>query len=559
MNMIMKNSFITKIVIPATLIGIGSIGHIEAQNISWTGGSGTGLDWADTDNWSSDALPTDDNIILWGASSDITSSINVSEGSLSAGQRIYGNTNITLVLEDAETPALTAGLIQVGYSRAGAASLTLTGSGTLNVTAIHAGSSGNDSLIVDGVTITRIGASISQVGRTGFNNTATFQNGATVNLSSMNIGYDGGVGNNKLIVTGANTTFLLDDGSSNRGFYISSGSTTAATAQERYDGALQNNHAFIQAGGKMTISTDGTANNRLHLGTGTNAHSNTVVVEGTNSQLILAKGTSSGIGTIVSIGNSDNLSLGGNALIVKDGGSLVSTLDHSGSISIYGFNENEGINAGDNKLVIGPNGSALLNGAVNATGGVLQIDSSATFSSASVTVSANGRMEAAGTNFSTTGNTTIQDTGTLAIGGPDADSADILTLSSNMIFQSGATLELTIFDADNISHISLLEEGSLSINNNATLQLLLHDGYTISGGETWTLFTGATENISGNFNMSILELPTLTGSLEWDISQLNEAGGWQVSVIPEPTSAILLLLSAGGGLTFSRRSSRKLY
>lgn len=556
MNMIMKNSFIAKIVIPATLICIGSIGYIEAQNISWTGGSGTGLNWADTDNWSSEALPTAGNIILWGSSSDITSSINVPEGGVSSTQRIYGNSNITFVLADAETPALTSGLIQIGHTREGSATLTLQGSGTINMSSFQAGlGSGNDTLIADGVTITRTGSSISTVGRNGFNNTATFKNGTIANVGIITVGNDGGVANNRLIVTDANTSLLIDDGSGNRGFRIGSVNTDAETAQARYDGALQDNHAFIQNGGKITVSTTSGSNNAIYIGIGINAHSNTLVIEGTNSQLLLEKGTSNGVGTFVRIGNDSALSLGGNALIVKDGGSIQSGVGHTGSITIYGFNENEGINAGRNKFIVGPNGSVQLNSTVSAAGGLLQIHSSASFSSSSVSVGANGRMEVAGANFSTTGNTTIQSDGVLAVGANDATAAEVLTLSSHVALNTDSILELKIFDSTNMSHIFLEEEGSLSISVNAKLRLLFNDGYSAAGGETWTLFTGSTENISWSVNPGIMELPTLTGDLEWDTSLLNEDGGWKISVIPEPASAILLLLSAGGLLISCRRSS----
>ena len=56
----------------------------------------------------------------------------------------------------------------------------------------------------------------------------------------------------------------------------------------------------------------------------------------------------------------------------------------------------------------------------------------------------------------------------------------------------------------------------------------------------WTTLVGTAP--SGNFDTALMELPTLTGMLGWDLSQLYTAGTISVVVVPEPTRALLFAL-----------------
>jgi hypothetical protein len=58
----------------------------------------------------------------------------------------------------------------------------------------------------------------------------------------------------------------------------------------------------------------------------------------------------------------------------------------------------------------------------------------------------------------------------------------------------------------------------------------------------WTTFGGSAP--SGTFEASLLELPTLTGLLGWDTSNLHTAGTIGIIQVPEPSRAVLML----GGL-----------
>jgi len=58
---------------------------------------------------------------------------------------------------------------------------------------------------------------------------------------------------------------------------------------------------------------------------------------------------------------------------------------------------------------------------------------------------------------------------------------------------------------------------------------------------------------TGTFDTALLELPTLTGTLGWDLSKLYTAGTISVVVVPEPTRALLFALGLIGLLIRRRR------
>ena len=79
------------------------------------------------------------------------------------------------------------------------------------------------------------------------------------------------------------------------------------------------------------------------------------------------------------------------------------------------------------------------------------------------------------------------------------------------------------------------------------LDIVLLDDFSLAYGDTFDLFNWD-GGVSGEFET--ITTSALTGTLEWDTSELYTSG--TLTVIPEPASLSLIGLAAGG-LWFTRR------
>lgn len=198
----------------------------------------------------------------------------------------------------------------------------------------------------------------------------------------------------------------------------------------------------------------------------------------------------------------------------------------------------------------------ILDGAVTAkyieNSGLTQLAATGTLAASSGTMELRtingGRFEAEGSGLASTANLHIYHSSTLAVGLSDVDTGDrsaaaTLNLASTVTLEEDSLIEMRLFgsgsgEADQI----VLGAGSslANVGTGTKLQLIV-DGYTLHQGDSWTLFSGATTNISGNFNTSLIDTNI------WNISDLNEVGGWKVvSLVPEPGVASLFLVGLVG-------------
>lgn len=541
----------------AALILSVCIQHASAQTVyNWIGGSGSGKNWNLAANWSGSAVPVAPGSagrFLDGA----TAQINVADGSSSQGLRTQGNTLITLTLA-ATTPGNDTLYISeqtaIGQT-AGASILQVEGAGAIGLTSIAVGanavnSGGNKLIFTDGVMVNaRLANASTVIGRFGVNNELVVSGQANATLDNIDIGWSGGNGNNRLTVTGANTLLTVNGGGSTRGIRIGTGS-----AGTDYATGMNNNYMQITEGGRMIVTSTSANSTPITVGTQANAHENYILIEGENSTLELSKGSATGAGTTLTIGDNAATNRGGNYLEVKDGGILRSgEVGHTGAITIYGHNTS-GTNDGSNYLLVGNNGTVDINGNVDVSGGLLRLSASGDLSAANVTVSNGGRFEATGDGLTTTGSVAINN-GELEVGFSGDMAAAVLTLSStvNLANSANAGLKMSIYGASSADEIEFAGGGLLSIGTASVFHLTL-EGYAPVFGDSWALFTGLTSGISGNFVS--FDLPTLSGGLEWSTTAFNEMGGWTVSVVPEP-SVLSLLLLAAGCLHFRRRRTGK--
>jgi hypothetical protein len=123
-------------------------------------------------------------------------------------------------------------------------------------------------------------------------------------------------------------------------------------------------------------------------------------------------------------------------------------------------------------------------------------------------------------------------------------------------FQSGSVVEFDLFtgagSGDNsgigTSADALQWGGTLALQSNVKLRVNNPNSMTtFAEGDSWkvldwTTFGGSAP--TGTFEASMLELPTLTGLLGWDTSNLYTAGTIGIIQVPEPSRAVLML----GGL-----------
>jgi len=403
-------------------------------------------------------------------------------------------------------------------------------------------SNGNLLKFTGEIAINSGGTGQSRVGRFANDNQLIIEQGAKLTVGILQVGYAGddgvaGTKNNHVLVEGPDSSLTINGVSSNRGLRIGSLGDKAAD----YNAGMSGNIVTIRDGASLIISG---AINYISIGNTKNAHSNALVIDGKAPGGQASTVTLDHLGgNAVTIGDADGANRGGNYLEVKNGGRLTST--GLGNFIVNGYNH-EGTNDGRNRLTIASDGALLLAGNLTISGGLLQLDSSGTLTAKAITIDQGGRFEAAGGGLDAEGSegTRILAGSTLAVGSASGTAADTLKLGSKISLEKEALLELTLSPVPATGQIEILAGGAFIIDPDAIFKLLLTDDYTPSAGDSWQLFSGETQNITGRFSLSLADLPTLSDGLYWTFENFNESGGWTVDVIPEPRPAIFLMLGS---------------
>ncbi|HWL52585.1 MAG TPA: PEP-CTERM sorting domain-containing protein [Chthoniobacteraceae bacterium] len=363
----------------------------------------------------------------------------------------------------------------------------------------------------------------SVVGFRGSDNRMTIKEKAKLNLYGLSISSSVSYKGNLVTVADADSSLNVRETLS-----VGSNAFTpeGATAQEIYDGAARLNGVEVSNGAHVSIKT-------LGIGRAENARSNYLHIEGEGSEVAVSASTF--------IGVAGDTSLGGNEVTISGGGELKT----AGSIFIAGHRANDGINDGANRLTIAADGTLTAAQDIDVSG-LLQLAEGGTLqtegSGMAVNVKAGGRFEAEGSGLGQLVSASLENGGTLALGvGEGRTSAATLQLDSAIV-SDGGILELTAWSGTSIDRIEFLADGSLT----GTITLTINpEGFAFSEGDRWTLFTGETDGaISAVFDFSQLGFPV-------DTSLFNQEGGWQLAVIPEPST--YALIGAGGLLLLAWR------
>jgi autotransporter-associated beta strand protein len=205
-------------------------------------------------------------------------------------------------------------------------------------------------------------------------------------------------------------------------------------------------------------------------------------------------------------------------------------------------------------------------------GGKLVVTNTTGSATSTGNVQANSGSVILGTGFiqpASGGTVTISSGAKVSVGNVSGDTTGkILTFtpangSITTFFQSGSTLEFDLFSGagqgdqtGNLAAADILRTGGL-FDISTGVKLKVNSAMTgFAANDSWRLldwYALAGTAPTGTFDTALLELPTLTGTLGWDLSKLYTAGTISVVVVPEPTRALLFALGLIGLLIRRRR------
>ncbi len=470
--------------------------HAQTQ-IRWNGGDG---DWGVANRWHTNAVPTSLQYtdFQW-YSGDEEIAVTVSGAREAAYMRLARNQRLTLEMAAASTLTF-GGTSRVGQSAdtnftagTGSSTLTLSGPVTGSATVSYA------ALFIQNASSLILGGS-----------------GLQVNSTSMVLGVGAGHENHLIVGGGAKLTVgTLDVGHL----------TVGATSE---------NHVGIQAGSELTVT------GKLTVGAGSaGQHSSRVEVAGAGAFLKVAN---------LDLGDAATANLGGHRLTLSNGGRA-----RTSGTTYIGRHKTTGTHYGANTLAIDNGGTYSAAGTINnfglvslAVGGVLEGRNAAENPVAITHVVNNGgRFEAAGSGLASNVTTRVLGGGTMAVGAAEAVTGQTLTLSSTTLFEANSVLELSLHGDGSADTIHLLSGATLS----GSVILRLTGQPSLSG--PWKLFTGVTTGISATFDLTELDLR------QWDTSRFNQAGGWELQAVPEPSTLAFVF---GGAMVlgvYGRRLRRR--
>lgn len=402
----------------------------------------------------------------------------------------------------------------------------------------------------------------------GASGSVTLPDGSTITSNyALSAGMAGSQATTEFVKTGAGTLTLTNTNTHTGGTVIQGGRlavTSDSALGAAYTGQLRpfSLIPYSDVGGNVNKYVGGTLPTAVLTG-GNPAVAATVGVFSSASPindntLFLAFGTTAGasssvgsgyvsVPTLSFTGGSDPDSLVGSVrvkgLLTLDGGTLqtdagitsnraVVVTSAGGTIDTNGFDSTlSGVINGSGDLTKAGNGiltltgDNTLTGLTTVAGGVLNLEGTL---AGSVTVNAGASL----TGDGTAGSATIL--GTIAPG----NSIGELNFGGPTTLSGTAMIELDAAGAPNADLINVA--GAVTLGGDLTVSWLSAPGPGTYNIIDATSFSGSFANVN---------LPALTGSLTWDTSQLNTAG--ILTVVPEPGSALLALLS--GGLLLRRR------
>ncbi len=464
-----------------------------------------------------------------------------------AGTNTYANTNIT------------AGTLQIGN---GGTTGTL-GSGSVTDNALLIFNRSNT--LVVGNDISGSGA-ITQSGSGTTILTGTNSYGdTTISSGTLQIGNGGTTGNlgtgsvtnNSLLSFVRSDSISVGNSIAGTGSLLQAGSgTTTLTGANTYAGQTQITGGVLSIGASTNLGNASTTNNLAISSNGVLRSTGASVDLGVNRTVAIGTG-----GAQVDVTGSNSLAISGT---ISGASTDKLTKTGSGTLIISGTNTYAGgtsISSGT-LLVNNTSGSGTGTGSVTVNSGATLGGNGAisTGSGNSILVQAGAILSVGGSNTAA-GFLNLSTVGAgAALTFTDATSFLKLDIMSN----SGAagsrdySGETTPLSADRliVSGVVNLNGVHLQIGNP---NLISSSSFT--AGDTWKLFdwtavspSSALGSGSNIFTVDQTDLPTLTGSLKWDLSKLYTTGQISVTSVPEPSRFLLCLFAVFLAIKRRRRS-----
>jgi len=404
-------------------------------------------------------------------------------------------------------------------------------------------------------TLTLSGANTYSGGTTISGGTLQVGNGGT----SGTLGSTSAVTNNAALVINRSDSITVTPVISGTGSLTKAGAgTTTVTGANTFTGDVQ------VTGGTLAIATVDASTAAQPLGQAT-----TPVTLSSGGRLsYTGVGASWDRGITVTTGSTGTVQNSGSGELIltgpisKDG----STLTFSGTQPIKVGSVITGASA-NSDLVIEDTTVTLANAntyngptTVN-NGGKLVVTNTTGSATSTGNVQANSGSVILGTGFiqpASGGTVTIGSGAKVSVGNTSGDTiGKILTFtpangSITTFFQSGSTLEFDLFSGagqgnqtGNLAAADLFRTGGL-FNISTGVKLKVNSAMTgFAANDSWRLLDWSSlagTAPTGTFDTALLELPTLTGLLGWNLSQLYTAGTISVVAVPEPTRALLFAL-----------------
>lgn len=221
------------------------------------------------------------------------------------------------------------------------------------------------------------------------------------------------------------------------------------------------------------------------------------------------------------------------------------------------------------------NGVATLTGAntytgtTNVIGGTLLVNNSTGSGTGAGSVIADGGTTLGGTGFiAPASNNSITLNGTFAPGSLGGSTGEDISLAvsgtGNITFNAGSSFEIfsrvagaNPASANDLALISAGDWANVIFGGSSVLNVIDTTGLSSTvwaDGDSWKLFdwTGITAGTPPINGFASLNLPTLSGGLMWDTSNLYTTG-FIVVAVPEPSRVLLVLLGLLGLMTRRRR------
>lgn len=326
----------------------------------------------------------------------------------------------------------------------------------------------------------------------------------------------------------------------------------------------------------VTLSTaatslvDGTVVNIASTGASVTVNLNVANALGTFAQTTIGSGNTLALGasqTFASLNGAGTVTTSV-PTVITIGNVLSPTVNHSVfNGTLAGGANLSVVKTGAGNLTLG--GSSTFSGGLTVSGGnlILANSSGSATGAGSVsmlvgtTLAGDGRIQAgAGRSVSIFGNLSPGTSSTIAA------QMDILTSGSGTLLLDGSSAVIFniingLGQGDNTADLESADllriGGTLTVMPGSTLKVQYDGIGTWAAGDQWRLFdwTGLAGSQIGNF--TAYDLPTLSGDLSWDLTQLSTTGILSITgaIIPEPGRAGLLALS-GIGLLMRRRRHR---